>query len=296
MKYNGYPKISIVTPSFNQGKYIEQTILSVLDQAYPNLEYIIIDGGSTDNSVEIIKKYEKYVTYWISEKDRGQSHAINKGIQRVTGDIFNWLNSDDFYSPGVFREVADSFLGGAHVVCGKVRFHWPDGTTALTTAFPHSDNIMEVISSTKFVQQSTFFPVEFIKAVNGVNEELHYSMDFELWLKYLFIHGLAGVKNNNKVIADFRIHYSSKTFLSDNNFFKEWIKIFISIKSLYDESINSRYDKMLGNYRFDIPSVNLNRETIQAAVSRFFYDALVFAYGERNFRLFDTLHALVDIA
>jgi glycosyltransferase involved in cell wall biosynthesis len=90
------PKISILTPSYNQGQYIEQTIQSILSQNYPNLEYIVIDGGSTDNTVEILKKYDQHITYWVSEKDRGQSHAINKGIEKCTGVLFNWLNSDDY--------------------------------------------------------------------------------------------------------------------------------------------------------------------------------------------------------
>jgi len=101
-----YPKISIITPSFNQGKYLEETIFSVLGQNYPNLEYIIIDGGSTDNSVDIIKKYENQLTYWISEPDNGQSHAINKGFMKATGGILAWLNSDDMYLPGVLDYVA----------------------------------------------------------------------------------------------------------------------------------------------------------------------------------------------
>ncbi len=295
MNKNNFPKISIVTPSYNQGQYIEQTIQSVLGQDYPNLEYIIIDGGSTDNSGEIIKKYEKHLAYWVSEKDKGQSDAINKGISRATGEIFNWLNSDDFYSPGVLQEVANSFSAGVDVVCGKVRFHYADGSTAFTTAFPHSDNVMEVISSTKFVQQSTFFPLKFIKEVNGVNPELHYSMDFELWLKYLFIYGLSGVKNNDKVIANFRIHGASKTYLSDNNFFNEWVKIFTSIKSIYNKSIEEQYSQLLGNYKFKIRSVSLDPEIVKEAVARFFYDALVFLYGERNLKMFDTVMHLLDI-
>src|SRR3990172_6693239 len=104
-----YPKISIVTPSFNQDQYLEETILSVINQNYPDLEYIIIDGGSTDNSIDIIKKYEKHLTFWVSEKDKGQCDAINKGLKKCTGDIFNWLNSDDHYFPGTLQKVAESF-------------------------------------------------------------------------------------------------------------------------------------------------------------------------------------------
>ena len=104
------PKISIITPSFNQGKFLEETILSVINQDYPDLEYIIIDGGSSDNSVEIIKKYEKYLTYWISEKDSGQSSAINKGLKKISGELVAWINSDDLYCPNVFSKIAEYFL------------------------------------------------------------------------------------------------------------------------------------------------------------------------------------------
>ena len=103
MTTNTLPLISIITPSFNQARYLEETIISVLSQNYPNLEYIIIDGGSTDGSVEIIKKYESHLKYWVSEKDKGQSHAINKGFNKANGDILAWINSDDYYLPDAFN-------------------------------------------------------------------------------------------------------------------------------------------------------------------------------------------------
>src|SRR4051812_42913167 len=115
-----FPKISIVTPSFNQGQYIEQTILSIINQGYPNLEYIIIDGGSTDNTFDIIKKYEKHITYWVSEADDGQSNALNKGLAKCTGDIFNWINSDDYLEQGTLFLIADIFNQdpATSLICG----------------------------------------------------------------------------------------------------------------------------------------------------------------------------------
>lgn len=112
MDINGFvtpPKISIITPSYNQAQFLERTIISVLNQNYPNMELIVIDGGSTDNSMEIIKKYEKYLTYWISEPDKGQSDAINKGLRIAKGDILAWQNSDDIYLPGAFNKVGEIY-------------------------------------------------------------------------------------------------------------------------------------------------------------------------------------------
>ena len=114
-----WPRVSIVTPSYNQGQYLEETIRSVLLQGYPDLEYIIIDGGSTDESVTIIEKYAPWLAYWVSEPDRGQSHAINKGFARATGEIYAWLNSDDYYWPGAIVIAARAVLQHLHSAYGR---------------------------------------------------------------------------------------------------------------------------------------------------------------------------------
>src|SRR3954447_1857975 len=150
------PRITIVTPSFNQGRYLEQTICSVLDQKYPNLEYIICDGGSTDESVSVIKKYEKHLTYWCSEKDRGQSHAINKGFDRATGDIYAYINSDDYFEPGTFDRVAEAYQAGGRFIVGWSMYLEPNGDFRPYPIKPHTEPSDWLIGN-PIPQQSCFW-------------------------------------------------------------------------------------------------------------------------------------------
>jgi glycosyltransferase involved in cell wall biosynthesis len=229
-----YPKISIVTPSYNQGKFIEQTILSVINQNYPNLEYIIIDGGSTDDTIDVIKKYESRITYWVSEPDSGQSHAINKGLEKCTGEIFNWLNSDDWYNPGALFEVANAFINNksAQFVSGYENLIELNGMANLHTGTFLKPSIEETIELCEVAQPSTFFKLDAIRKVNGVSEDLHYIMDGEMWIKLLMLYGQGHFIKLGKVLVNFRLHSNSKTVSNAvvNNFWLERSNIILDLQ------------------------------------------------------------------
>lgn len=209
-----YPKISIITPSFNQGQYIEQTILSVLDQQYPNLEYIIVDGGSNDNTVEIIKKYSSQISYWISEPDKGQSDAINKGFLKATGDIVNWINSDDYYAPNTFTNLAASFQEkSVKAVTTKVHNFEEEGAEwdELT---PRQNNNVDYIARSFNNQPGTFFRKEIWDRYFPLPKQLRYTMDQYLWFCFWLEHKPAALKTEDYTTVFFRRHAQSKTSTS----------------------------------------------------------------------------------
>ncbi|MDV7187442.1 glycosyltransferase family 2 protein [Lutibacter sp. TH_r2] len=184
---NNYPKISIVTPSYNQGKFIEKTIQSVLDQDYPNFEYIIIDGGSTDETVEIIKKYQNKLHYWVSEKDNGQSDAINKGFLKATGDIYYWINSDDYLLPNTFKTIGEYTWGkeiGAVVGIGHIInindtvVYTPEYYNPITTK-----SLFKWSNKKDFMQPACFFTKQAWEQCGPLNESLFFCMDVDLWIK-----------------------------------------------------------------------------------------------------------------
>ncbi len=182
------PKISIVTPNYNGVKYLEETILSVLNQGYPNLEYIVIDGGSTDGSVDIIKKYEKNLSYWISEKDKGLYHALQKGFDKSTGEIMAWINSDDKYHPMSFFTIAEIFTSFPKVnwLTGSQTFFDEKGRTLDARAGKKWTKYDFYDYNYKWIQQeSTIWrrPL-WQKAGNRINTNLKYAGDFELWLRF----------------------------------------------------------------------------------------------------------------
>jgi glycosyltransferase involved in cell wall biosynthesis len=191
-----WPRISIVTPSYNQAEFIEETIRSVLLQGYPDMEYIIIDGGSTDGSIEIIKKYEPWLTYWISEQDRGQSHAINKGFKKASAQIYAFINSDDYYLPGALGSVAKNFNSNVGLWVGTTLQVGVDGVLRGERIAPSLD-FDDVADWQKnwFRQPGCFFSNSVFEKVGGINEQLEYALDFDLWLSIL-------LETNAKLIDD----------------------------------------------------------------------------------------------
>jgi glycosyltransferase involved in cell wall biosynthesis len=205
-----YPKISIVTPSFNQADYLEETILSILNQNYPNLEYIIIDGGSTDSSIGIIKKYENQLKYWVSEADKGQADAINKGLLHCTGVIFNWINSDDILAENALKTIAELYEPDI-TIAGKV-FNFYPANPKLNDFTQNKNLTYKAFLSLKstYHQPGIWVNLDNTK-IFGLKSESHYYFDFFFYVNYLKKN--YKIKYTDKVLANFRVHAESKTSL-----------------------------------------------------------------------------------
>ncbi len=210
-----WPKISVVTPSYNQGQFLEWTILSVLNQNYPNLEYIIMDGGSTDSSVGIIKKYEKYLAYWISEKDGGQSDAIRKGFARCTGQVLAYLNSDDIYLPGALFLVGGAFRKKPHsdVLYGNL-YHVDEGgqiigERRLTPYIPFLSKLGLLYGGFGIYQEPTFWTRDLYDRVGGIDADFVHCMDNDLFVRFSLIQ--AQFVFTRTYLAAARKHANTKT-------------------------------------------------------------------------------------
>lgn len=242
-----YPRITIVTPSFNQGAFLEETITSIIGQKYPNLEYFIVDGGSTDNSIEIIKKYERFIDWWVSEPDRGQSHAINKGFDRATGVYGNWINSDDKLEQDALRTIAEKidFNHTRKVFIGEYFEH--NESTGVKNKKKSDICTLEQLVDIKsgwrrkggnqIGQQATFFPVQLFKDMGMLNEKNHNTMDYELWGKFL----IAGAEfvHINHALGTFRIYKGQK--ISD--WYKQTKSLMNAADRLIDSCPNWDYNK-----------------------------------------------------
>jgi glycosyltransferase involved in cell wall biosynthesis len=204
------PKITIVTPSFNQGQFIEETIDSILSQGYPNLEYIIMDGGSTDQSVDVIKKYAHHLAYWVSEPDKGQGDAIHRGILHSTGELCNWINSDDVLAENGLKAIAETYLKNPQVdfIHGKNGIIDEDGHFKGWIQHPKDELDLRYLFSMPYGQQACFFTRKVYDKVRGINSELKFSMDFDLYSK---IHLVADSIQIDDHIGSIRLHQDTKT-------------------------------------------------------------------------------------
>lgn len=205
------PKISIVTPSYNQGRFIEKTIRSVLLQGYPNLEYIVIDGGSTDETLEILKKYDPWIDHWVSEPDRGQSHAINKGFEYGDGDGWGgWINSDDWLAEGALQVVGG--YAPTHIMSGACLIEKPDDSEVQQGDIHNLTELLDIVNVWRcggyIPQPATFFPLSTFEALGGLNEDESYVMDYDLWCRLLRQHEIEYV---DRPLAHFRSHEGQKT-------------------------------------------------------------------------------------
>ncbi len=226
-----WPRITVVTPSFNQGEFLEETIRSVLLQRYPNLEYIVVDAGSTDLSGEVLDHYADYITHIIREPDDGQSDAICKGLDLATGELFNWINSDDRLAPGTLSELARRFdaandLYAFEVSVEDAHGRLPQGADATMVSRNLSAIAMLRCDRYSFSQPGLWFRMDALRSCGGIDRSLHYGFDWDLIVRYLSEH--PRVQYSHSVGAMFRLHDQSKTMVetakantSENRFQQE---------------------------------------------------------------------------
>ena len=207
-----YPKITVITPSYNQAQFLENTILSVLNQGYPDLEYIIVDGGSTDGSIEIIRKYADRLAYWVSEKDNGQSHAINKGFRKATGDILCWLNSDDYFLPGTLHFIAEQLSPNtdSYALVGHLIVIYTDGRPdrLFRGCYTNHQALLRYWDSYDMHQAAIFWRREVYEKVGLLDENLHYTMDYDYWVR---ISKHFAFKSVDRTLACANFHPAAKT-------------------------------------------------------------------------------------
>ena len=291
-----YPKISIITPSYNQAQYLEDTILSVLGQFYPNLEYMIYDGESTDGSVEIIKKYENNLFYWESKKDKGQSDAINKGFAKSTGDILMWLNSDDILMPNTLYFIANQFLEKGDGIYYGNCIHFEEvssGVNSFGSNVKRQFKIEPLEISDPIIQPSTFWSRKVWVENGKLDEDLHYGFDWEWFLraksKGISFHVI------NKTLSLYRIHERHKTSNGGEKRKQELLKIYEpKYQNLYElikkeKLINSKLERVIYLFCKYILKINFTSGILLKIIKKNKYKA--YTINEINcLRLFLGLH------
>lgn len=233
MQYQSIPFVSIITPSFNQGQFIEETILSVLNQTYKNIQYIVVDGGSTDHTMEVVNKYRDRIDIIIHQKDKGQTDAINKGFKLAKGELVGWINSDDILYPDCVEKIVQLYINNPlGSIFYSTHFDVIDKSgnkiKTVNTIIPNRNYLLNI--DYKVVQQASFYKTDIVKKVDFLDENICYCMDLDLWLKLLKFGNIYGFENYS--LCAFRTWEEAKTTIGRYRFFREIRKTLLSHKAL----------------------------------------------------------------
>jgi glycosyltransferase involved in cell wall biosynthesis len=219
------PLVSIITPSYNQAGFLEETMRSVLEQDYPHIEYIVIDGGLTDGSVEILRRYEQKLAYWVSEPDKGQTEAINKGFARARGEILAWINSDDTYQPGAISAAVRELQARPQAALVYADTNFIDGAGCVIGKFPAAQTDYAKLRRgyVHIPQQASFFRADLWKQVGPLDPTFYFAMDYDLWVRLARLAPLVYVPG--QVWANFRLHGNSKTMAENDRCWPEMVRV-----------------------------------------------------------------------
>ncbi len=218
------PRVSIITPSYNQARFLEETMRSVLEQDYPNIEYIVIDGGSSDGSQEIIQKYAERLAHWQSQKDKGQTDAINQGFARATGEILAWLNSDDILYPGAVRAAVRQLQNHPEVGMVYGDCDWINADGKVIGAFPAAQTDLRKLRRgyVHIPQQTAFFRADLWRDAGPLDDSFYFAMDYDLWTRLAARAPLLYVKQR---WAAFRLHEGAKSIAADDRCWPEMLRV-----------------------------------------------------------------------
>ena len=292
------PKISIITPCYNQGRFLEENIVSVINQGYPNTEHIVIDDGSTDNTKEVLEQYKGNLAYSTTQRNSGQSDALNKAFDKATGEIIGWLNSDDYYAPGALNAVAEAFSDPAvNVVCGySILFNDEGLHEKAPPTITETRGLEFHLRFPDINQPPTFFRRKTMAEITPLNTALKYVMDREMWIKYLQLYGINHTKTLNDILVYFRYHSTSNSQTKVDKFDDDYATIlhWLALKNNLTEVANalaSRYE-LVPSYTYSF-SKYPDAETTLNMIRFFFlkrgglvYNESEFEYAKKGYKVF----------